>query len=193
MSKRSLEKPSMEEPTSSSSPTHISSEHLTLSVFSVIQEVYHALPEAFWGLSRSTDALAPRGFVLDEGESFNIYQRRYVERGGCPFISLRIKPRFNQAFTILPGIKEVYFSDSGSYSSVGYAAGSLSRGSRFNLPLVLPPGIEEVGFRNAVQPTSGPPLPDASHFSHEVVLPPSIFAGSILVTHLTNLSRFRPV
>lgn len=45
--------------------------HLILKlVMSLVRDEYGAVPKEYWGLSRSTDLTAPRGFLVGNGQSY---------------------------------------------------------------------------------------------------------------------------
>lgn len=102
---------------------------LVMDVLAVMKEAYRSSPKELWGLSRSTDLLAPRGFVLKDDYSVCRYYTRAGEDKRYPIVSVRTHAGFNKPIYLLPGVSRVRF------------------GTAFTYPVVIPAGVTELTFR----------------------------------------------
>lgn len=75
-------------------------------VLQVMHEAYRGLPAGLWGVSRSTDLLSPRGFVLSNNTLR--FLKRIVDSNRCPIHSVRLAGRQQQKkFIVPPGVKKI--------------------------------------------------------------------------------------
>lgn len=152
MSKRSIaEVGKAESDRVSSVPIFTTAEEVSLKVMSIMKEAFGTLPKAFWDLSHSADLLAPRGFIVSDEDSFNIYNRRLEVGGGYPIVSLRIKWwRLDDALIIIPGNKVVNIEShefNGDFILNEQVEEVIfDEGSAFNMPVELPPGLKKIQF-----------------------------------------------
>lgn len=185
MSNRSID--AREEPAAVPSlPLLTSSEEMTHRVMSIMKEAFGSLPEAFWGLSRSADLVAPRGYCLNKEECFNTY-RRYIDvGGGYPIVKITIdwwnwklvdriiiipgikivtlgrRRRMGGVLVLCEGVEEVYLGENTCFGSqIELPAGlrKLVINGDYDSPLTLPPSLKELSFSKF------------SDFNHLITLP----------------------
>lgn len=177
MSKRVLEG-SSEDASHACLPSFLStSEQLTLKVMSIMKEAYKSSPRELWGLSRSADLLAPRGFLIRDSDSY----KKYIEGLGFTVVRVRITGRFDEPISLLPGVKILVVGIDHFNSPLTLCSGieevTFMRPSRFDQPITLPPGLKKVVLgqefnRPITLPSSLTEVVFAGYrFDHPLILP----------------------
>lgn len=147
MSKRAFEG-SSEDATQVPLPSLLStSEQLTLQVMSIMKDAYKTSPRGFWGLRRSADLLAPRGFLIRDSDSY----KQYREGFGFPVVKVRITGKFNKPITIPLGETKVVIVGTEKFNSTltlceGVEEVFFLSGSAFDQSITLPPGLRKIVF-----------------------------------------------
>lgn len=113
-----------------------------LTIMQIMKDEYQTSPRGLWGLSRSTDVLAPRGFVIDN-RTLNLYRyRQYYPY--YPIVRVRISVDVDFPITIKPGVRAVSFDGGPAFK----------KRSTFNRSVDFPVRVEEIhlghGFNQPV-------------------------------------------
>lgn len=138
--------------------------HLVLTiVMSVMKRAAGTVPKELWGLARTLDLVAPRGFVVGGDVSFECYCQRLPEANLYPIVSLRTHFSFNKPIIIYQGIRTVIFGNAFNCQvNIPLGVEKLKFGQSFQHPILFPLGLQELEFDTF------------SLFNHPLVLPISL-------------------
>lgn len=159
--------PAMDVPLGLDSPTSVlsTSGHLILSILmSVMKSPIGTLPKQLWGLNRSIDLVAPRGFVIGGDESYEYYCDRATEAGRYPIVAVRTDEAFNRPIDIHKGIRSLVVGEFfNGPLDLPVGVEKLKLGMYFNRPIMLPPGLLELEF-----------VLETGQFDYPLVLPSTL-------------------